>query len=502
MKVSTPTLLAGALFSLSHYAHGLPLVDTSNHSPEAVSSAHVVSSKEPPSAESVVLMDTRAEAGNSTVRFFDESRLEAEFLSVLRQRDERAYEYLFSAMETLHQQLEGLSKTRMALRKLADKSLLSMVPAEDYLAEVRHYEEQMVLVADKITTLAMFPSLKQDKRAELSAGIQFDALEEHYRQQLDIIQRQVEGMQFRLKLPGESLHVQQGVNFDSLQGLQLLSAEKINEMQRSIVRKRFMSTREKNVIDQGINEFTEKALRTFIATFGTEERYRTSSDESGRKEAAEALAEAFWARFYIRATYGIKIGSIPVGYTKSIFNADYFLSDMTIGHIPVWSSPDLTVARNRAREARASMKDTSRSWAHWLRDASIWLGGSQAQETAKKFVIELLQTDLDQELQLGTSGGLKRVREAYRQRFYTSDDQKTLYQAREDRVFGSADADDAEADVAYNDAGTLPGVIATCRNTLEQMEVRLEEADRLQRSLDAILGDSKTQQRRKKRSQL
>ncbi len=207
-------------------------------------------------------------------------------------------------------------------------------------------------------------------------------------------------------------------------------------------------------------------------------------------------------RFDITILDGGLCARCPVGYTKSIFNADYFLNDMTIGHIPVWSSADLTVARNRAREARASMKDTSRSWAHWLRDASIWLGGSQAQETAKKFVIELLQTDLDQELQLGTSGGLKRVREAYRQRFYTSDDQKTLYQAREDRVFGLADADDAEADVAYNDAGTLPGVIATCRNTLEQMEVRLEEADRLQRSLDAILGDSKTQQRRKKRSQL
>lgn len=487
MKVPVPALLAAAIFA--SYTHIALCADES-------------SSTESSYAEKILLMGHDADSSDARIHFFDETRMEVEYLAILKQRDQRAYEYLFSAMEILHGGLKELEEAKKGLRQLADQSLIDVVPIQDYLAEVRAFEQSMTLVEDQIATLALFPSLKDEKKAELSAEIKFDDLKDHYQQQLSRLHHQIDHLQFRLQLPGGVLHLQQGVDLESLRGIQLMSAEQINEMQRQVVRKKAMSTRERNVIDQGINAYTEKALKTFVETFGTSERYRTSSDQDGHQVAINALSEAFWARFYIRAVYGIKIGSIPVQYGKSFFNADYLFSNMKIGSVPVWSEAQLTEARNQAQEAQATLYDDSLSLSHFLRDLSVLMTGFEAEKAAKKLVVDLMRTDLEQELALGRPGGLREVRAAYRQRFYTSAEEKAHYQKRETVVFGDIDEDDPEADLGIIEVGTLQGVIATCISTLEQMEVRLEEASRLQDSLALLLKDDQTIKRRKKRARL
>ena len=492
MKIVSPRWFAPSLFAatlFTCYCHALPIT----HDARAATEDAVIN-------KTLLFTDNGAE--NRNIHIFDESQLAAESLAILKQRDERAYEYLFGALETLHGGLRELGDAGQLLRQLADDSLTSMVPMADYLAAVRAYEQLVPLIEDRITTLSLLPSLKEDKRSDLSAEIRFDALKDHYFQQLERLRDKVNGLTFRLLLPNETPFVQMGINLENLRGLQLLSAEQINEMQRKIVRKRAMTAREKNVIDQGINAFTESALNTFIEVFGSSQRYRTSSNEQGRQEAAQALAQAFWARFYIRATYGIKIGSVPVHYDKSIFNADYLLSDMKIGAVPVWSQTQLTGSLDQAREAQATLKDGGQSWATFIRNLSVWIGGSQAAESAKRFVIDLIYTDIEQELKLGHRGGLHKVREAYRQKFYSSESAKAHYKQQEDLVFGAVDEDDPEADVGTVEAGTLQGVIATCINTLEQMEVRLEEANQLQNALELVLGENQIVKRRQKRSQL
>ena len=117
-------------------------------------------------------------------------------------------------------------------------------------------------------------------------------------------------------------------------------------------------------------------------------------------------------------------------------------------------------------------------------------------------MIDFIHTDIEQELKLGQRGGLHKVRDAYRHKFYVSENAKAIYKKQEALVFGAVDEDDPEADVGIVEAGTLQGVIATCINTLEQMEVRLEEANQLQNALDLVLGDNQVIKRRQKRSQL
>lgn len=504
MKITSPYsyLFVATLFAscihIASYTHAFPVTD------DALSVMDDAEIGITPASASInkTLLLTDSGAENRNIHLFDESHLAAESLGILKQRDQQAYEYLFGAVETLHGSLRELAEAVQLLRQLSDDSLTSMVSMADYLAAVRTYEQLLPLVEDRIITLALLPTLKEDKRSDLSAEIQLDTLKDHYHQQLERLQNQVNGLTFRLLLPNETPFVQMGINLENLRGLQLLSAEQINEMQRKMVRKRAMTTREKNVIDQGINAFTESALKTFIEVFGTSQRYRTSSNEKGRREAAEVLAKAFWARFYIRATYGIKIGSVPVYYDKSIFNIDYLLSDMKIGSVPVWADAQLTQARDHAREAQATLKEGGESWAAFIRNLSIWLGGSKAAESAKRLVIDFIHTDIEQELKLGQRGGLHKVRDAYRHKFYVSESAKALYKKQEALVFGAVDEDDPEADVGIVEAGTLQGVIATCINTLEQMEVRLEEANQLQNALDLVLGDNQVIKRRQKRSQL
>ena len=102
---------------------------------------------------------------------------------------------------------------------------------------------------------------------------------------------------------------------------------------------------------ESINAFTRTALETYIDVFGTSDKFRNSSDSEGRRKAAEALHDVFWARFYIRAVYGIKIGSIPVIYNKRIFNIDYLISNVKVGLIPLREESHLREALNQATES-------------------------------------------------------------------------------------------------------------------------------------------------------
>ena len=396
-----------------------------------------------------------------------------------------------------------MQETLQTLQQQADESLTGAVSVQDYLAAVRAYSQQVTFLEDRIAGLGAFPALKEDAASELSGTIQMDSLKEHYQQQLKTMAEKADKLEFRLNLPSGVVQVQVGVDTEELRGMQLFSAEQINEMKRQVLTKKTMRTRERNTIDQSINAFTRDALQTFITTFGTSERYRSSSDSLGRYNAAIALKEAFWARAYIRATYGIKIGTIPVNYARQIFNADYLLSNVTIGPVTVWDENHLVTALNLATEASATLHNKDAYWIiEALRNLSTMFTGATASEEAKRIVIDMVRMDIEQELALGKSGGLKKVRAAYRDLYYTSDDQKAKVKERENLVFGDENDDGLEVDVNVVEAGTLKGVISQCINVLEQMEVRLDEARRLQASLVMLAADNAVASRRKKRASL
>ena len=441
--------------------------------------------------------------GTLNIQLLDKPRLEKEYLSLLRDRDQRSYEFLYSAIETLHSGFLELQDSLQTLQQLADESLTGPISVQDYLTAVRSYNQQVSFLDDRIIGLDLFPTMKEDAAADMSSTIQMQPLKEHYQSKLRTLDTQVNRLYFRLGLASGAMFEQVGIDTQRLQGVQLFSAEQIKRMKRDLLKKRAMPTRAQVTIDQSINAYTREALQGFVKTFGTTERYRASSDSLGRYNAVQDLQDAFWARFYIRATYGIKIGSIAVDYQKQIFNADYLLSDVQIGAVSVWNESHLMMALNLATEAQATLFNKGAWWiTKSLRALSTMVTGVTATEEAKKVIIGLIRLDLEQELALGKSGGLKKVRANYRDFYYTSEEQKARVKAREQVVFGDADDDDLEADVGVVDAGTLKGVISQCINVLEQMEVNLEEASKLQASLDVITKDNAVIAKRKKRASL
>ena len=473
----------------------------------AVLAAHSYSAPLPSetkdSQEKLVVVSNAGDADNLDINLLDKSRMEAELLSVLKERDQRSYEYLFSSLETLHGGFKELHEPVQRLQKLADDSLTGSVTLEEFLSAARDFKQSVAFLEDRTANIGLLPSLREDARGELSGSMDIAPLREHYQAQLAALNKQVELLRFRLALPGGALHQQAGIDTTRLQGMQLLSAAQINDMQKQVVKKKVMSTRERNVIDQSINGFTRRALEEYVDVFGTSERYRTSSDRQGRLNAAKALQDAFWARFYIRANYGIKIGSIPVNYQKQIFNADYLLSNVSVGAMTVWDENNLVRALNMATEAQVTQHSKGAGWVgSTLRYLSVWVGGQQSAEAAKQFIVDLVKMDLEQELALSKSGGLKKVRAAYRSQYFTSEEEKALYQQKGKVVFGDEDDDDIEADVGMIDAGTLKGSIDQCINVLEQMEIRLEEARKLQDSLAVLTSDNTVVTKRKKRASL
>ena len=454
----------------------------------------------PGGAQTILLLDRHDEKENININFFDKSRLEVEYLSVLKARDQRDYEFLYASIENLHGGLRDLSLPVQQLQTMSDQSLTEGVAVQDFLGSVRSYEQAISLLKNQISTLALLPTLKIDAMKELSGKINFAPLQQHYLQQLAFLEQHIASNRFNLTLPSGAIHVQMGINTQSLKSMQLFSAEQLANMRKQANAKKMMKTEERNIIEQSINAFTRSALETFIDAFGTSERYRSSSDKEGQIKAAEALSDAFWARSYIRAVYGIKIGSVPVNYQKRLFNLDYLISNISIGAITFWDESHLEKARNLAVESQATAQYEGASSV--LREFSTLISGSGAAEHVKKFVIDLIKRDLEQELTLGRRGGLKEVRSTYRQFYYATEAKMLHYQQMTQQIFGSPEEDDLEANVPVIESGTLRGVIAQCISVLEAMEERLEEARQIDNSLAIITSDYKTVNKRKKRADL
>lgn len=435
------------------------------------------------------------------IQYFDRSRLQAEYLSILQQRNQRAYETLHSALENLHAEFIVTGNTVLALQSLADEGLTNPPPVQNFLAAVRHYELDVITLQNRINSLVLSPELLSDDQSGLTTQINFSLLKQHYASELEKLKHTVASIHFRLALPSGVWHEQIGLDISALRQMTLYTEQQISEMRNKIRKLKTVPTIERQVIDQGINTFTKTALETYIDVFGTSERYRTSYDPVGMQKAAEALKEVFWARSYIRAVYGIKIGSLPVLYQKHIFNLDYYLSSVSIGPAAIYAESKLVEAANTATEALATLHDIDATpFSASLKHIQTWITGSTRAINAKRFIITLVWQDLDEELELGKYGGLKKIRASYRERYYQTPKEKNDTKKKERHIF--PDTDDPEADLDVVDQSTLRGVIRSCQSSLAIVEDRLYQARQLEDTLEAITRNNTVTKNRKIRQEL
>ncbi|MFK0571908.1 hypothetical protein [Endozoicomonas sp.] len=436
------------------------------------------------------------------INLSNKTEIEKQYIQAFYMRGERDGDILLSTIDRLRGSVRELNFVTSELQRASDESTMQPVPVRDFLDKVRTFRQESNLFLEDINTLEHFPTLRPDITVAPKSQVNMLPLINHYQSALGRLESQVNDLHFTVILPNGIFHQQLGINSDQLKGMSLYTSGQISDMKRNILQLRAMRTQDKRVIDEGINRFTKNAIETFIDTFGTSERYRTMSDPEGSKTAKEMMIDAFWARSYIRATYGIQIGCIPVEYDKRIFNLDYYLSDMTVGAAPIYDQNKLMRYANLAREAMVTIENSaSKQWSSvssWI----TWVSGKSNEIDTKYFMIALIKKDIDEELALSRSGGLRKVRDGYRQHYLSSDMGRSLYQAKARQVFSSPtemDEDDIESDVMLVEAGTLKGSVAICINALENQENRLDEAKKLQSVVDLLTRDNVVSERRKRR---
>lgn len=485
-KIPVTLLFSALLVTMTHL--GLAMADPGQASlPEAAQSPQMVNI-------------TPQQSGDLNINLANKTDIEKQFIQAIYQRGERDGDILLSAIDRVSAGLRELSDTVAELHRASDESIIQPVAVNEFLTRVRSYRQESVLFLEDLNNLKFFPTLRPDITADADQQVDMLPLVQHYEEALQKLESRVGELPFTILLPNGLFHQQVGISSDQLKSMSLYSAEQISDMKRDIMQLRAMRTQDKRVIDEGINRFTKNAIETFIDTFGTSERYRTMSDQQGQQNAKEMLIDAFWARSYIRATYGIQIGCIPVEYDKRIFNLDYYLNDMAVGAAPIYDQNKLMHYANLAQEAMLTVTSSaSRQWTSvnsWI----SWIAGKSNEMDTKYFIIALMKKDIDEELALSRTGGLKKVRNGYRQHYLGSDNLQALYQEKARQVFHPGDDDeDIESDVMVVEAGTLKGSIAMCINALENQENRLDEAKKLQSVVELLTKDNTVAQKRKKR---
>ncbi len=443
---------------------------------------------------------TPQQGGDLNINLANKTDIEKQFIQAIHQRGERDADILLLAIDRVSAGLRELSDTVAELHRASDESIIQPVAVNEFLSRARSYRQESVLFLENLNNLKFFPALRPDITVDADQQVDMLPLVQHYEEALQKLESGVGELPFTILLPNGLFHQQVGISSDQLKSMSLYSAEQISDMKRDIMQLRAMRTQDKRVIDEGINRFTKNAIETFIDTFGTSERYRTISDRQGQQNAKEMLIDAFWARSYIRATYGIQIGCIPVEYDKRIFNLDFYLNDMAVGAAPIYDQNKLMHYANLAQEAMLTVTSSaSKQWTSvnsWV----SWIAGKSNEMDTKYFIIALMKKDIDEELALSRTGGLKEVRNGYRQHYLGSDMLQALYQEKARQVFHPGDDDeDIESDVMFVEAGTLKGSIAMCINALENQENRLDEAKKLQSVVELLTKDNTVAQKRKKR---
>ena len=435
-----------------------------------------------------------------TINLANKTEIEKQYIQAFYLRGERDGDILLKTIDDLRRSLRDLTVVASELQKVSDESILQPIPVREFLDSVRTFRQESNIFLEDVNSLEHFPTLRPDITADPNSQVDMLPLVHQYQSSLRRLDTQVNKLYFTILLPNGMLHQQLGISSDQLKSMSLYTADQIADMKRNIMQLRAMRTQDKRVIDEGINRFTKDAIETFIDTFGTSERYRTVSDPEGSERAKDMLIDAFWARSYIRATYGIQIGCIPVEYDKRIFNLDYYLSDMTVGAAPIYDQNKLMRYANLAQEAMVTIENSASK--KWLSVSSwvTWVAGKSNEMDTKYFIIALIKKDIDEELAISRSGGLRKVRDGYRQHYLSSDMGRALYQTKARQVFSSSeDDDDIERDVMMVEAGTLKGAVAMCINALENQENRLDEARKLQSVVDMLTRDNVISDRRKRR---
>ncbi len=335
------------------------------------------------------------------------------------------------------------------------------------------FDGLLSVVRNEVATVGMLASLLKDASYEPNAtevklneikknldGIDFSLLQGHYERQLKELLGEVEKLDFRIKLPVEGVYyAQKGIaDLSGLRRQKLYSPDELKKLRHDMLQYQAKNAALQNTVNKAMHLPMLKIMNTVIQQFGEKEKYRVRLNQPGMEDAIKRIEDLFFVRSYIRALYGVSLGSFKVRYDKKSFNRD-LLSGVEIdsgSDSTVRSLDELTVTQDNVVSALRNMqiKDLNvdeifgkgHNLVSRVASAITILRGNGQTVHIKALLLPFILNDIQEELMLAGSEGADGVKALYKRRYRTQTEPRWA-QARDAYFPQNPTADSMRADI-------------------------------------------------------
>jgi hypothetical protein len=446
-----------------------------------------------------------AQAGNYSFVHYDKGSLQADYLNKIDDRNKADKEYFLNAVQTIESQFEALLTQTVygknGLRQMSvDAEAGIFTPIAKFATALNEYMMQKTALEAKIASLtSIVGSLPSHvainaegsglKNVPNYGNINFENIKNFYASRLAKVDEELSNLPQKLTLANGNPHIMEGGAGTSLsipKQLVQLSSDQIKKMRYDVFKAKNWGSESKRELND-YTVYVKRLVQTFIKDYGTTERFRfhNQADEKHKADLLREIADAFYARSYLRAVYGMPLGTIGISYQKRTANIDKFtvsteaLSTMMME--PVWDETNLNTIQQayynalEVSVARSSGILTGNTGLLNRANALLtYLGGYSQLADVTNSVLQLMAADLYEEKLIITAGGLAKMQIRYKERYSSSEQAKKYYKTLHlalDPPAPSADGnseEDPNADVGVVSASSVNGyfqkALIECKN--------------------------------------
>lgn len=445
------------------------------------------------------------QAGDINYTTYDRAILEQTLTKHFADRQNQDRQYVESVVRQIEQTIQDVLKDlngASGLVTISNKALTGeSIELLDYMSHVQSYEVMIGSLNTKIQGILLIPSALQSKeqvvidgkvRTEMPAPLKVDLqkIQNFFEGKMGLITAKLTTLKFLIKMPNGALETISGVEFKP-QDI-IYSPEQLAQLRDEV--QKILLAAEVGAEDKvnELNLYSREQLQAVLKTFGTSQRYRLQLNKEGKDQNLSDLEGLFWARSYMRAVYGIKLGAIAIDYKKRGLNIDFFSSSNRINFVGDFVKRDSDLREYQDAIINALVTQTSRSkevlasetaMLDRINAAITFVKGEVALNEINVAVLKLLAADISEERMLGQVGGSKLMRQQYKNRFYKSDEIKAQLIQKEDALLGKSDASDVDADMMTADGRTLRGAF---QNTSLALDGVIDSIDAARQKLAGI----------------
>lgn len=297
----------------------------------------------------------------------------------------------------------------------------------------------------------------------------------------------LKGMTFRIKFQDgipRQIPAEKALAFE-FENVPTISADERDKMRKRALSLKVLDDNEKNQAAR-FGQYLRKYIVRYIRQFGDREsyRWRNEQDLKAAEAAFERVQQAFWARSYLRAMYGMPLGVLTLReYPKQWGKIDRFLVSNNEMSIFVegmtWNDGNLMDQAESLRNGLITIDqraekifDGDGSFLAKLNSFITFAKGERPVAEALNRVYALMAADVAEEIMITSGGGEDQIINMYQARYYADKQTESYYFSLEDMHFPQGD----DMRISTLSPGTLGYEVESLSVLAEKRQDRIGEA--------------------------